>query len=247
MPNPILSVSLYPDVPALPGVPQLVRPPSIVSLFSGLTADTITVTSDTTLADASGGLTSGTSMMAALTDASNIEPTWGIFDDSLNQVISPDSILNFHNDNNWRVSTFPVEQGQFASYNKVLLPFEIVVRMVKGGSINDRTDFINQIAKIAGDTNQYTILTPEIGYQNCNITRYEVTRITTSGAYFLAEVDVFFIQIVETTPVYSTSAAATQDAQNPSAQGATNQGTVNPQPPSPAAAAAAQEAISGPN
>lgn len=217
MPFPTISVPPFPNVPVLPGVPQLVRS----LLFPASPAPTL-------------GTPAATD---TLWQSANATPVWGIFDSTgATQVVTPDSVLDFDNRNEWRVSNFPVQQGGFGTYNKVIVPFEVSVRMSKGGALADRTAFLQQIAAIAGDTNLYTILTPEKSYQNCNVTRYEVTRRGTSGAggpsgaFFLTEVDVFFIQIIQVTAQYSTTAVGTQNAQEPQAQPAINNGSTQAQP-----------------
>jgi hypothetical protein len=206
---PIIVVPLYPNVPNLPGVPQLLRNP----LFPASPAPTL-----------------GTpAAQDSLWQASQMQAAWGIYDSTgTTLVVTPDSVLDFDNRNEWRVSNFPIQAGGFASYNKVTVPFEVSVRMSKGGSVSDRTAFLNQIKAIASDTNLYTILTPEQTYQNCNITRYEVSRRGASGAFFLTEVDVFFVQIIQVTAQYSNASQLTQNAQNPASVSYLSQGAVQP-------------------
>jgi hypothetical protein len=211
----------FPNVPDLPGVPQIPRSPlaAVQAVLSiGLPADPGT-----------------------LPNSSQAASFWGVFDSNNNQVITPDSIIDFNNRNEWNVVSSTVEQGSFASYNKVVVPFELSVRMSKGGSVANRTTFLQQIAAIAGDTNLYTVQTPEWTYTDVNITRYEVSRRGASGAYFLAEVDIFFVQILEVTPVYTNTSLSTQDAQDPSAEPVTNQGNVNPEVTTQLGAAAVQQ------
>lgn len=209
MPLPIIPVPQFPNVAALPGVPQLVR--TIAAYYADLK------------------VTRGVqAAQSALWQASKLAPTWGIFNAAGVRVVTPDNVLNFDNRNEWRVSDFPVQKGAFASYNKVLLPPETAVRLTKGGSLSDRKKFLQQIAAIAGDTNLYTILTPETPYVNVNVLRYEVTRRGAEGAYYLSEVDVFFRAVVQVTALYSNTSANTSNAQQPAAQPATNQGLLQP-------------------
>jgi hypothetical protein len=215
MPSVIISVPPFPNVPQLTGVPQLIRS----NEFPASPLPTI-----------------GTETQAPLWAASQGAPTWGVFDANLNRVVTPDSVLNFDNRNEWQIPDFPVQAGSFTTYNKVVKPYEISLRMTKGGSLSDRTAFINQIKTIAGDTNLYTILTPEISYVGVNITRYEITRRGAEGAFFLAEVDIFFRQVLQTPALYSTTSANTTNAQNPAAVPAVNNGNVQPSSAVPAVA-----------
>ena len=210
----------FPNVPNLPGVPQVPRQPGVTP---------------------SSGPQLGTpAAQGALWQASQAAPAWGIFDSNGNQVVTPDSVYDFGYHKQYDTPTFPVQAQSdtvptsFANYNKVELPFETSVRMTKGGTQSDRATFIQQIEAIAGTLNLYTIMTPEKAYQNCNVTRVELTRRGASGAYFIAEMDVYFIEVLQNTPQYSTTTGPnTANAADPTAQPATALGTVNPQLPSP--------------
>ncbi len=220
----------YPNVPNLPGVPQVPRQPGVTP--------------------SSGPSISSSASQGALWQSSQSAPVWGIFDSAGNQVVTPDSVFDFSYSKTYDVPTFPVQTGSetaptgFASYNKVELPFEISVRMTKGGTEADRTAFLNQIDAIAGTTNLYTIVTPEKSYQNVTITQPQVTRRGAGGAYFLAEVDVYFTQVLQTTGVYTTTGVpTTTNAADPTARPVTAQGNVNPQTPSSQAQAQAAGAV----
>jgi hypothetical protein len=206
-------VSPFPNVPNLPGVPQLAR---------------------SSLAPPSASPTLGTpATNNTLWQAAQTAPKWGVFDSSGTQVIVPDSHIDFDNRNEWRVSTYPIQSGGFASYNKVIVPAEYTLRMTKGGTLASRTAFLAQVAAVASSLNLYTILTPEQSYLNCNVTRYEVTRKGVEGAYFLAEVDIFFTTINAITAQYSTANAQTANASVPTAIPQVNQGLVQPFVPGP--------------
>lgn len=210
MPLPIIPKPPFPNVLQLPGVPQLTR--TVASFYAKLRV---------TL-----GVQAAQSQLWASSKSST---TWGIFDSSgTRRVINPDNVLNFDNRNDWRVSDFPVEQGQFASYNKVILPPEYSVRFTKGGSLSDRTAFLQEIATVAGDLNKYVLVTPERSYPSINVLRYEITRRGSEGAYYFAEVDIFFREIVEVIPQYSNVSANTANAQQPAALPAVNQGLLQP-------------------
>lgn len=214
MPFDILPVPRFPNVPALLGVPQLLRSP----LFPPFPAPTL-----------------GVPQQGAISQGANQAAAWGVFDKDLNQVLTPDSVLDFDHSAEWRVSNFPVQRGGFASYNKVIVPFEVSVRMSKAGSgVGDRAQFLADVDTIAKSLDLYTILTPERSYSNCNVTRYEVTRRGAEGAFFLTEVDLFFIQVIEVTAQYTTTAVNTQNAQNAVSKPPVNRGIVQPKAPFPA-------------
>jgi len=201
----------FPDVPQLPGVPQVPRsalfPPQLAPSLSPSPA------------------------AGQLQQSTLVKPQWGIFaSDGVTQVVVPDSILDFGYRTEWNVSTFPVQNGSFADYNKVANPFEIIVRLSKGGDVTVRKAFLDSLAAVAKTLDLYTILTPEHTYLNCNVIRYEVSRRGVQGAYFFADVDVFFREIRQVTPQYSNTSTATENAQNSSAIPSTNQGKVQTAP-----------------
>jgi hypothetical protein len=213
----------FPNVPKLPGVPQLTR-----SLqFPAAPAATIGL-----------GLALGRLWQAVFA-----QPQWAIYkanpvrkaSDGIQEVtvpatrtpvVVPDSFGEFSYRNEWAVSDFPTQAGAFASYNKVAQPYEIVLRLYKGGTKEARKRFIDSIELIAGDLNLYDIVTPEKTYFNVNVMRFEIMRRGEKGAYFLSEVDLYFREIREVTATYSTTATATENAQNPSAASVLNNGVV---------------------
>ena len=58
---------------------------------------------------------------------------WGVYSLSGSLVFDVDSCVDLKFSNKAKVSTFPVEQGAFASYNKVNVPNSVKVRLAVGG------------------------------------------------------------------------------------------------------------------
>lgn len=223
----------YPDIPRLPGVPQLNRsplfPPGPPPVLGAVIA------------------------LGRLFQALFSKPVWGIYRDrgadiatapasadglaevtvraQERPVVVPDSIREFAYKQEWALSDFPVEEGGFASYNKVNSPFMVQLRLTKGGSLQDRKTFLEQIEAVAGTLDLYKIVTPERTYLKCNISRYEITRREGHGAYFLTEVDLFFTEIRIVTAEYTSTAQNTKNAVNPAATPPVNNGTVSATPP----------------
>lgn len=206
MPSVFIPKALFPNVPFLPGVPQLVRS----ALFQP--ANTVSL---------------GSQAQRNLWSSSQVAPVWGIFDSNGNRVVVPDNIYAFSDRQEWRESDYTVQRGAFESYNKVIVPAENMIRMTKGGSLSDRTEFLSQIDAIAPNTTLYQIRTPEKTYLNRNVLRVELMRRSSEGAFFI-EVDITLRNINEQNPQYSTAAANTANAQNPPALPATNRGNVQP-------------------
>jgi hypothetical protein len=216
MPSVFIPVPQFPSVPPLPGVPQLVR--ALGALSAPLPPNTASLVQAPTLPP-------------TLATAAKTAPVWGIFDSAGNQVVAPDSIMDFNYRSEFRVSDYPVQAGQFANYNKVTVPYEIPIRMVVGSTLDDRTQFISDCETVVASLDLYTVITPERTYVGLNPTRFEMSRRETSGAFFI-EAEMYFRQIQQVTPQYSSTvsaAANTSNAQNPGAQPVTSLGLVQPQ------------------
>lgn len=214
MPSIFIPTATFPSVPQLPGVPQLARPigalaaslPTIIRKFFA------------------------PAMPGVLFHAIKAAPVWGVFDAKGNQVISPDSIMDFGFRGEWRVSNYPVQAGQFSSFNKVSVPYETFVRMVKGSTLADRTQFESDCRTVAASMDMFTVITPERSYVGVNGVRLEILRREAKGAFFI-DAEMFFQEIKTVTPQYSTTttaAANTANAQNPAAVPPQNLGLVQP-------------------
>lgn len=163
--------------------------------------------------------------------ASQVPPAWGVFDARGNQVLFPDSVLEFSNRQEYELSNYPVQAGSFATYNKVIRPFEVQLRFSKSGTLSERADFLITIEALAASLELLTVATPENIYGNVNLERFEVTRRGAKGAYFLTEVDCWFVQIIEVQAQYTTTAVQLPNGPD-AAQPTSSVGTVQPQAPS---------------
>ncbi len=153
-----------------------------------------------------------------------LKPHWGIYDSTgLNTVIEPDSFLGFDYRNEMNISTYPVEQGGFASDNKVKTPFNAIVKISKGSSITgigigqsstttDRHDFLHIIDDMAESLDLYTLVTPEATYFNVSLESYEYRREHKNGTGIIIA-SLHFMQIMQAT--ISTASDYTSVAPDP--------------------------------
>lgn len=244
---------LYPDVPKLPGVPQLNRssafPTRTPPVLSGALAlarlalaivqkNVWAIYKDRTAEDAA----------EARRDAERKAADAAAGREVLEQVevvgvpepvLVPDSFRTFNFKNEWSVTDAPTEDGGFASYNKVNNPFEVVLRMTKSGSRKDRTEFLEKLDAVARSLELYKVVTPERTYNSLNVVRYEIRRDEARGAYWMSEIDVYFREIRSVTSEYTNSGASTLYSRTPGAAPIVNNGTAQPQVPSDALAAQA--------
>lgn len=148
-------------------------------------------------------------------------PQWGIY-----QVGSPiviaDSVKSFEYRQDYQVADFPIEQGGFQTYDKVLRPFDVRLRFSSAGSAETRQALLDSIAAIAGDTNLYDAVTPDATYQNINVDHYDYRFV--DGKSGLLIVDVWCVQIM------TGDSPSFQNTAQPSGASPVNDGTVQATP-----------------
>ncbi len=197
----------YPNVPNLPGVPPLAGAPGPAAATS---ASDIT---DQLLSD-----------QPIDVSAPNVDfgPQWGILNDQGVFALVPDSIVAVQVQSDRDIATYPVEQGQFASYNKVAKPMEIRVTMTCGGKLNmDRWIFLDVLELLRDSLALYSVVTVDKTYPNMNMTHFNYRR-TASGGASLLTVEAAFKEVRITA-----SASYTKTAK-PQGQAKVNQGQTNP-------------------
>jgi hypothetical protein len=198
----------YPDVPNVSGVPPVLRQAAnlqnrIVNAIVPLAADAILISN----------YLKG--------------PLWGIFTNDTNQpVIVGDSVAAIEFRAEARISDYPVEQGSFASYNKVLTPFAVKLSFTQGGNDDDRQSFLNRVDLAFKSTDLYRVATPELAYRDANVTHYDYRRTARDGATLLT-VDVWLEEVRQT------ASATLSNTKDPSGAGRVNDGTIQATPLAP--------------
>jgi len=198
----------FPDVPKFPGVPALPRSPKFPPLVrSGL------------------GLVQG-----MLWRVFQVQTRWGIFDSKgkplgdpakftglignaldaagLGSTLSTNSV-DYSKET--KVSDFPIEQGSFASYNKVETPASPIVTLCLTGSENNRRTFLEAIDKAVKSTDLYSVVTPEVTYIDYSIERYNYSRRNSKGATLLI-VEITLKEIRQVSSQYTQSNKGQVDA-----------------------------------
>jgi hypothetical protein len=168
----------------------------------------------------------GSSVITKLLDS--IAPKWGVYAMLVAEpVILPDSIFSVDYANVANVMNYPVEQGAFASYNKVQTPKAYSVVMTKGGSESARTTFIRKLEELQDTLELYAIVTPERNYTNVNIDRVEYRRESTNGAGMIVAT-VHFVEVRQVEANFSKPGQASKSATTPQAQAPVESGQVQP-------------------
>lgn len=158
--------------------------------------------------------------------ASQYSSQWGIFLDG-SPVVVADNVLSMEFKQDFKISNYPVEQGGFASYNKVQLPFEVRFRFSTGGSSADRAAMLNSIAAVMGDTNLYDVVTPDATYINVNFVHQDYRRTAETGNGLLS-VDVWCEEVRSASLIVSSSGTATSSTTTPDTSGSTSASSSTP-------------------
>jgi len=195
----------FPNVPQVPGVPDLRRAAVGIGAVSGVL-----------------GKIAGVDYFGFLDGA--LGPQWGIYDKQSKVAIVPDSVVAFEYRGEQRISKYPVELGSFSSYNKIAMPYDIRILMTCSGSmgsqLSDLTSrlqgngamtkeaFLAKLEEMKASTDLYDLVTPEATYQNVNLVRFDYRRQATNGATMLL-VDAQFEEVrVTATATYAATAQA---------------------------------------
>lgn len=161
----IIPKALYPLVPKAPGVPALLRSGAQI-------LDTATL----------GYLGIGDALNSII-GYPNTE--WGVFNPKGAIFADYDSFNAMGYNNESSVSDYPVEQGGFASYNKVDAAYDMIVTLHCGGGADRRAKFLQACENARASLDTYSVLTPEKTYRNINFVDLQYRREETNGAYLL--------------------------------------------------------------
>ncbi len=163
MPLDNLTVPAFPDVPNVMGVPALIRRAQPVL-------------------DAIGYVNSIDNKIQRLLTPP-VEALWGIFDANGRKVLTPETFVSFDYRRESRVMEYPIEQGSFASYNKVDASFDASITMATGGTPSDREALLTAVELLMLSLDLYTIVTPEKTYPSVSLTGNSFTRQQNNGSH----------------------------------------------------------------
>lgn len=148
----------FPNVPQVPGVPAVLRDLTIPSLSE--------------LANLG---------LGALAELIFGVPRWGLYDEGDNGVLLFDSFLGIRFRNGARISSFPVEQGSFSSFNKVDTPYDAALRFALSGDMASRGALLAKLEGIKSSVELFSVVTPEITYASANVVAYSYERSPRTG------------------------------------------------------------------
>jgi hypothetical protein len=161
---------------------------------------------------------------------------WGIFTQTGQPVVTPDTFVSLDYAADWRVSDYPIEGGKLLSYNKVAQPYGLKVVIAIGGSFNllaaaqglvgaieagsftqafgaltgegARTGFLAALDAAANSMALLNVVTPTKTYESVSIVHIGYGRSQREGATLLS-VEVWFQQVrIAPDPAFTTRSTA---------------------------------------
>lgn len=179
--------ALFPVVPLAPGVPNVLR-----NLAGSLPPTAAVLVQD------------------AISAFGLVAPQWYLaFNGGI--ILRPDSVVGIDYKKEFAVAMYPVEQGQFESYNKVRLPYFLRVVMTKGGAVSDRAGFLKTLEEAAKTLQILDFVTPECTYFSCTVQQVSYRRTSTNGVELLT-VEVSLQEIRVTASSVTSNTATPQGA-----------------------------------
>ncbi len=232
----------FPNVPALPGVPQLARP-----LGFNLTSSSSTINFPS---DADIQPDAPQDFQAAY------PATWGIFDaatgviplglatqtayDNPNSdsgqagtgmsIPASISVISVEPVRDTRLADFPLQNGSFAMYNRVCLPRTVKVTLAIEGSDNARATFLNQIEAACLSTDLYVIFTESYTFTNYALESYSYTRKAQRGSTLLTA-ELTMKEVLQVSSATSTTSSPIVSPQNPASTPQVSGGIQQPAAP----------------
>ena len=164
----------FPSVPIAEGVPNLARSANSLLQTTGTTGRVMGLT---------GGL-AGTFLGQYLN--SMLAPTYALTDSKGKKVIQPDGPGEFEMKGDSSVSTYPVEEGGFQSYNKVVTPEDLSLSLLCGGQgPMSRESFLAACTKLKSDPVVIQLVTPDRVFPYVTCTGMSYKKSARSGATLL--------------------------------------------------------------
>lgn len=142
-----------------------------------------------------------------------VPPKWGIYlPGTSTKAIEVSSVLSMDIAGAADVSDYPIEQGSFVSYNKVVLPDVFQFRIAQDGLEANRTYLLDWLQRAKDGLDVFDVVCPEFVYPNATLIRYTVRRTAGSGAAMITA-DCVFQQIREKPAKYSSSTTSKPENQ----------------------------------
>ena len=148
--------------------------------------------------------------MAILTDFLDKGKTWIVKGESARVDFS--AMIEFTAEKSSRLPDEPIEQGSFATYNRVIEPRSITCRLAVKGKAADLQTAIDRLTTLSENDEKITLTTPEQSYKNMMLESFDYRRDASNGRGVLY-VDLRFKEIREVASQQTTTAV--EEAEEP--------------------------------
>jgi hypothetical protein len=179
----------------------------------------------------------GLLLQDAVTSLDGADPLWGIYRGAVPVVVC-DTVTTFEFRKDYDISDFPIEQGAFASYNKVELPTTVRIQFTTGGSSEDKAAMIASIDAIIATTELFSVATPEKSWTDMNVVHQDFNRAAAKSLGLL-KIDVWLEQVRPVGAALTTTTTGGTSAFTPTDQNAPGS-TVAPSGANPVAGGTVQ-------
>jgi hypothetical protein len=157
-------------------------------------------------------------------------PTFGIFNPNGGEVLTGyASVLGFGFQRDQRIASYPIEQGGFANFNKVALPFSPRLTYRVNGGQPKINAFLATLEQLVADTNLYTVVNPWYAWENANVVHYDFKQTDRNGGFTLIA-DVWLAEVRQAQASQFSTKTGTQASQtatqSPEGQAQQQNGTV---------------------
>lgn len=155
---------------------------------------------------------------------------WGIFDLQGTPAFDFDSFVEMDFDGASKVSSFPVEDGSFANYNKVTNPDRVKVRLAVGGDQNRINALIDDLDIEARAFNLLFVVTPNRIYSDMNLESVQYHRRNRNGENMVIA-ETTWIEIRQVSATFSDVALPSSNVKGAGSSSKQNNGNQQPGPP----------------
>ena len=128
--------------------------------------------------------------------------------------LSFDSVIQMSHSNTGKALSNPIEEGSFASYNKVQDPTKTQVTLAVQGLPSTQDAILQKLDEWQSEAIKITFTTPAASYDSRTLEGYDYSRTVTNGANMLI-IQLRLVEVREVSTQVSTNVITPQQAKNP--------------------------------
>ena len=106
---------------------------------------------------------------------------WALVNDDGEPILDYTSMISVEIKQEGRVSSEPIEEGGFASYNKVEFPLDARVQVGMQGEPDELQDFLDKLVELKKEAETFSLVTAEQEHKNLTLESYDYARKREDG------------------------------------------------------------------